>query len=129
MNSSPTPEPALPQRSRELTRQAVELAVAMMERAAQDGATELPAAEVKIGLPVELPAHVDPATEGVLHPFGTSGSEVAATYLLVHSLPLACRAVRVPDGAAGAGGWRVELDRPVSAYVASGALREFTVTD
>lgn len=129
MISSPAPEPGLPQRPKELTLQAVDLAVSMMERAARDGATELPAAEVKIGLPVELPAGLDPEADGVLHPFGTSGGEAAATYLLVHSLPLTCRAVRVPDGERGAGGWRVELDRPVSAYVASGALREFAVTD
>lgn len=99
----------------------------MMEKAGQEGASVLPAADVKVGLPLELPAHVDPGADGVLHPFGTSGVEVAATYLLVHSLPLTCRAVRVPDGEPGAGGWRVELDRPASAYVASGALREFAV--
>ena len=125
MNPSPGADPSRPQRPRELTLQAAQLAVSMMEKAAQAGATELPAAEVKIGLPLERTVHVDPATGHTLHPFGTSGAEVAATYLLVHSLPLTCRAVRVPDGEPGAGGWRVELDAPIEAYVASGALREF----
>ncbi len=125
MNSTPEAVPPRPQRPRELTLQAVQLAVSMMEKAAQGGATELPAAEVKVGLPLERPVHVDPETDQVLHPFGTSGGEVAASYLLVHSLPLTCRAVRVPDGEPGAGGWRVELDAPIAAYVASGALREF----
>ena len=114
-----------PQRPRALTVQAAGLAVSMMDKAAAGGLTELPAAEVKVGLPVELPAQADPRTSRHLHPFGTSGSDVAATYLLVHSLPLTCRAVRVPDGEPGAGAWRIELDQPVSAYVTSGALREF----
>lgn len=129
MTTPPDAGPSLPQRPRALTVQAAELAVAMLEKAAAGGLTELPAAEVKVGLPLERSALDDPETSHRLHPFGTGGSEVAATYLLVHSLPLTCRAVRVPDGAPGAGGWRVELDAPVSAYVASGALREFTVTD
>ena len=91
-----------------------------MDRNGQHGT--LPAAEVKIGTPLE-------EAGGHLFPFGTSGERAEIAYLLVHSLPLTCGAVRVPDGEMGAGAWRIVLDKGVADYVESGALREFIVSD
>lgn len=109
-----------PVRPRTLTAQAAALAVSLMDRNGANGS--LPAADVKIGTPLEV-------VEGQLFPFGTSGLEADLAYLLVHSLPLTCGAQRVPDGEPGAGAWQIVLDKPIDEYVASGALREFTVSD
>ncbi len=109
-----------PVRPRALTTQATDLAVTLMDRNGQSGT--LPAAEVKIGTPLE-------EIGGQLFPFGTSGERAEVAYLLVHSLPLTCGAVRVPDGDVGAGAWRIVLDKPIGDYVESGALREFTIAD
>lgn len=109
-----------PARPRTLTAQATQLAVSLMDSAGADGV--LPASEVKVGTPLE-------EAGGHLYPFGTSGQDAGTTYLLVHVLPVTCGAARVPAGEPGAGAWRITLDQPVEAYVASGALREFTVTE
>lgn len=82
----------------------------------------LPSADVKIGTPLE-------EVGGQLFPFGTSGEQAQIAYLLVHSLPLTCGAVRVTEGEVGAGAWRVVLDKPIADYIDSGALREFTLSD
>lgn len=113
-----------PARPRALTAQATALAVSLMDKAGASG--RLPAADVKVGTPLEAVGD-DSGTH--LFPFGTSGEDDVTPYLLVHSLPLSCEAVRVPDGERGAGAWRVELDRPIADYIASGALREFGVVD
>lgn len=109
-----------PVRPRALTAQAAALAVTLMDEHGASGT--LPAASVRVGTPVEQ-------VDGHLYPFGTSGEQAEVAYLLVHSLPLTCGAVRVPDGEVGAGAWRVVLDKPIADYIDSGALREFTVTD
>lgn len=109
-----------PVRPRALTVQAVALAVKLMDQVGESGV--LPAAEVKIGTPLE-------SVDGQLFPFGTSGLTPDVAYLLVHSLPLTCGAQRVPDGEPGAGAWRIVLDKPIDDYIASGALREFSVSD
>lgn len=109
-----------PVRPRSLTTQAVDLAVTLMDQAGASGT--LPAAEVKIGTPLEV-------VDGQLFPFGTSGLTPDVAYLLVHSLPLTCGAERVPEGQPGAGAWRILLDKSIEEYVASGALREFVVSD
>ena len=109
-----------PARPRALTAQASQLALQLMDAAGVDGV--LPASEVKVGTPLE-------EVDGHLYPFGTSGRDAAATYLLVHVLPVSCGAERVVAGEPGAGAWRITLDRPVEQYVASGALRPFTVTE
>lgn len=113
-----------PVRPRALTAQAAALAVSLMDAAGTDGT--LPASEVKIGTPLEAPG--DDATTH-LYPFGTSGDAAATPYLLVHVLPVSCHAVRAGQGEYGEGAWRVQLDQPISAYVESGALRAFEVTD
>jgi hypothetical protein len=114
----------VPERPRALTAQAAALAVSLMDSA---GADRLPSAEVKVGTPLEAPGGVEATT---LFPYGTSGRSEVVGYLLVHSLPLSCGAVRVAaDAAVGAGAWQIELDRPIADYIASGALREFAVTD
>ena len=109
-----------PVRPRALTAQAAGLSVDLMDKRGADGI--LPAAEVRVGTPMEQ-------VGDHLYPFGTSGEEPEVSFLLVHSLPLTCGAVRVPEGEVGAGAWRIVLDKPISDYIASGALREFTVTD
>ncbi len=107
-------------RPRALTAQAAQLAVQLMDAAGADGT--LPASEVKVGTPLEQ-------VEGHLYPFGTSGGAPEATYLLVHVLPVSCGAARVPAGEDGGGAWRLALDQPIEAYVASGALRAFSVAE
>ncbi|WP_110240208.1 hypothetical protein [Nocardioides gilvus] len=109
-----------PARPRSLTTQAVDLAVKLMDQVGASGV--LPAAEVKIGTPLE-------SVDGRLFPFGTSGLAPDVAYLLVHSLPLTCGARRAPEGEPGAGAWEILLDKPIEDYIASGALREFTVSD
>ncbi|MGN0063728.1 MAG: hypothetical protein ACI379_05755 [Nocardioides sp.] len=113
-----------PVRPRALTAQAAALAVSLMDAAGADGT--LPASEVKVGTPLEAPGD---GAGTHLFPFGTSGAADATPYLLVHVLPVSCHAVRAGQDEPGAGAWRVELDQPISAYVASGALRLFEVTD
>ncbi|MFC6695422.1 hypothetical protein [Nocardioides daphniae] len=113
-----------PVRPRALTHQAVALAVSLLDQVGVSG--RLPGSAVKVGTPMEV---VGDTSTTYLYPFGTSGEEGAAPYLLVHNLPLTCGVVRVPEGETGAGAWRIELDKPVADYVASGGLREFTVTD
>ena len=132
----------IPRNARDTARAAA-LGVQMMDRAAalaggSDGAAEvLPASEVKVGTPLD---HVGDVSGHVLHHFGTPWDRraLAATdstppvrgYLLVHVLPVGCRAERVaPAHGQPGGGWRVVLDRPVAAYVESGALRPFLPSD
>lgn len=103
-----------------MTVQAAGLALSLMDAAGAEG--RLPASEIKVGTPLEVGA------DGALYPFGTSGVVADSGYLLVHVLPVGTSAERVVDGDA-AGAWRIRLDPGVEAYVASGALRAFDVTD
>lgn len=138
-------EPARLPRTLAETSQAAALGVEMMDRAASwatgsdsdASATELPASEIKVGTPLD---HVGDESGHVLHHFGTPWQKralpdvdhalPATGYLLVHVLPVACRAERVPPAHGQPGGaWRIVLDRPIAAYVDSGALRPFLPRD
>ena len=128
------PEPERIARTLAETAQAAELAAGLMDRS---GEHVLPAAEVRVGTPFD---HVGNESGHVLHLFGTpwerrglrdsDRAEPIRGYLLVHSLPVACRAERVPAGHGQPGGaWRVVLDKPIAAYVDSGGLRPFVTHD
>ncbi len=121
------------------TVEAAALGVRMMDRAASlaGGADVLPAAEVKVGTPLD---HVGNVSGHVLHHFGTPWDRRALAdedsvqpvqgYLVTHVLPVGCRAERVgPAHGRPGGAWRVVLDRPIAAYVESGALRPFVPAD
>ncbi len=115
---------SIPVRPRALTVQAAALAVSLMDSA---GADRLPSAEIKVGTPLEAPGDT---SSSVLFPYGTSGTQDATPYLLVHSLPLACAAVRIgAEDPVAPGAWRIELDEPIEHYLDSGGLRPFAVTD
>lgn len=128
------PEPERIGRTMAETAQAAELAAGLMGRT---GDTVLPAAEVRVGTPLD---HVGNESGHVLHVFGTpwehralpdsDRAEPIRGYLLVHSLPLEVRAESVPAAHGHPGGaWRVVLDKPIAAYIESGGLRPFITKD
>ena len=137
------PEPARIPRALDETATMARLGVEMMDRAAgwagsdAEPATHLPASEVKVGTPLD---HVGDESGHVLHHFGTSWGRRALPdsarpcpvtgYLLVHVLPVTCHAEKVAPAHGHPGGaWRVVLDKPIAAYVESGALRPFIASD
>lgn len=137
------PEPARIPRTLDETGRMAQLGVEMMDRAAGWAGSEaapalhLPASEVKVGTPLD---HVGDESGHVLHHFGTpwrrralpdsAQAEPVTGYLLVHVLPVTCRAERVEAAYGRPGGaWRVVLDGTIASYVERGALRPFIASD
>lgn len=131
---STSDEPAPFPRTRAETARAATLGRTLMDAAASRAAVDvLPAAEIKVGTPLD---HVGDTSGHVLHHYGTSWDERALPdahrhlpvvgYVLVHNLPLGCRAERVqPAHGLPGGAWRIVLDAPIATYLEAGSLRPF----